>query len=193
MQWDEVANGWERIESFSAFTVRESSRCDHATTTDRSLRSLALHAVRLSLSLPATRFDPTRSTRPCPARPRAPRHRRVAAHTAVRVRADWMLNRGPTRLQLRGEGADQLEHEYQQAKEDRRTAAEEAPRAKAAATRTQQQPLQQQPQQSQSARIPQAASFLPASDASFAQQQQQTPQRSAALDESASSFFSVDQ
>jgi len=107
-----------------------------------------------------------------------------------------MLNRGPTRLQLRGEGADQLEQEYQQAKEDRRIAAAEVAAAAAAraAPRTQpQQPLQQQ-QQAQSARIPQSAhpppSFLPATDASFAQQ---TPQRTAAVDESTSSFFSVDQ
>jgi len=107
-----------------------------------------------------------------------------------------MLNRGPTRLQLRGEGADQLEQEYQQAKEDRRSAAAEAAAAAAAARpapRTQQQqPLQQQ-QQAQSARIPQSAqpppSFLPATDA-FAQQ---TPQRTSAVDESTSSFFSVDQ
>lgn len=76
-----------------------------------------------------------------------------------------MLKRAPTRLELRGEGADQIEQEYQQAKAER------------------EKQSKQQQQAKQTLQTPQATNAAASSAAVH----------SSPLNQSSSSFFSVDQ
>lgn len=115
-----------------------------------------------------------------------------------------MLKRGPTRIELRGEGAEQIEQEYQQAKANRQAAQGAANiQATLAANRALQQQQQQHTQQQQqpttrgvpasAAQTPSIPSFLPSSAAHVtpAPRGIGIPLASSSLvDESTSSFFS---
>ena len=113
----------------------------------------------------------------------------ASAHVVVVICASlprWMLKRAPTRLELRGEGADQIEQEYQQAKEERQAqSAQERSKQRA---QTQQQQSQQQPPQSQLQSPPPRTPQPPVHPSAVS-----TSVRSSPLNQSSSSFFSIDQ
>lgn len=107
-----------------------------------------------------------------------------------------MLKRAPTRLELRGEGADQIEAEYQTAKEERSAQQEKDKREERNKQTTKQQQQQQQQvqaqlQATQTPRTPQQqqqqqSAAVPASAAA-------SVRSSPRLNQSTSSFFSVEQ